>query len=434
MSKRRSKQTKLANNGKNRHPVGDARFPSKRAAPVINYISSGNWQEVLTTGYTTLADNPDVKIIIDRIADLVSNMSIHLLQNTDKGDVRVHNGIEHLIDIEPQHNMTRKTWISKIIRDLFLYGDGNSIAKIIVEPGSDYLSELRLLDMDYVTYQYDMLGQQVHTYYAGEELSEDSLVHFLINPSPHYPQVGTGYRRILSAILANLAQAQKTKAEFMTGKNMPSLIVKVDSDSEELTSPEGRETVRNKYLDSTNAMEPWVIPADLMEVTTVKPLTLEDIALNESVELDKRTVARMFGAPSFLLGVGDFNKEEYNNFINTTIASLGQMIAQTLTKDILYEPSWYFSFSARSLFSYDISELVDAGTQLMDRAALDRNEMRGWVGLEPRDDMEDILMLENYLPTDKLGDQKKLNNPSSKGGDDDDDESKDGDPANGDDA
>ncbi|KRM73015.1 phage portal protein [Lacticaseibacillus brantae] len=393
----------------------------KRAAPALmNYVSSSAWTNTLATGYVRLSDNPDVRIAVDRIADLVSNMSIHLLQNTDKGDVRVHNGLERLIDVEPAHNMTRKAWITKIVRDLFLFGDGNSIAQIVVEPGSDYLSELRLLDMDHVSYQYDVIGKQVHTYYSGKELDDDKIVHFLINPNAHYPQVGTGYRRILSEILANLAQANKTKAEFMTGKNVPSLIVKVDADSEELSSAAGREEVRRKYLDTANANDPWIIPADMMDVTTVKPLTLEDIALNESVEIDKRTVAHMFGVPAFLLGVGEFNKDEYNNFVNTTIASIGQMIAQTLTKDILFDPSWYFAFSPRSLFSYDISELVSAGTQLMDRAAMDRNEMRGWVGMEPRDDMEDILMLENYLPTDKLGDQKKLNNPSTKGGDADD--------------
>mgnify|MGYP004466699475 CR=1 FL=1 len=432
-----SKKSKYAGAKGNRTPRGDTRHPRHtRSAPaILQYVSTGNWQDVLAQGYTSLADNPDVRIAVDRIADLVSNMSIHLLQNTDTGDVRVHNELEHLIDVNPSYNMTRKMWITKIIRDLFLYGDGNSIARIMVQPGSTYLSELQPIDMDYVTYQYDQTNQRVIAYYAGEELSEDQIVHFLINPNPHYPQVGTGYRRVLRQALGNLQQAGKTKSEFMTGKNMPSLIVKVDADSEELASQSGREEVRKKYLDTAANGDPWIVPAEMIDVTTVKPLTLQDIALNESVEIDKRTVARMFGVPAFVLGVGDFNKDEYNNFINTTIASLGQMIAQTLTKDILYDPTWYFSFSARSLYAYDISELVAAGVQLMDRAALDRNEMRGWVGLEPRDDMQDILMLENYLPTDKLGDQKKLNSPtddpSTKGGDNNDTDSG---KANGDDA
>lgn len=410
---------------KNRRTRAARRQTNTRAAPttqtVIQYVSQGNWQNVLAGGYTSLADNPDVRIAVDRIADLVSNMAIHLLQNTDTGDMRVHNELEHLIDVNPAKNMTRKAWVTKIIRDLFLYGDGNSIAQIVVQPGTSYLSELRPLDMSYVTYQFDAISNQVLTFYNGEQLDDDEIVHFLINPNPHYPQVGTGYRRILSQVLGNLTQAGKTKAEFMTGKNMPSVIVKVDADSEELASAAGREEVRHKYLDTTNVGDPWIIPAETLDISTVKPLTLQDIALNESVQIDKRTVARMFGVPPFWLGVGEFNKEEYNNTVNTTIASLGQMFAQTLTKDILYDPTWYFSFSPRSLFAYDINELVSAGVQLQDRATIDRNEMRGWIGLEPRDDMQDILMLENYLPTDKLGDQKKLNEPAPKGGDDNDD-------------
>jgi hypothetical protein len=45
---------------------------------------------------------------------------------------------------------------------------------------------------------------------------------------------------------------------------------------------------------------------------------------------------------------------------------------------------------------------------MVDRASMTRNEWRDWVGMGPRDDMEEVLLLENYLPVDRLGDQKKL--------------------------
>ena len=59
--------------------------------------------------------------------------------------------------------------------------------------------------------------------------------------------------------------------------------------------------------------------------------------------------------------------------------------------------------------NYDIKELVDAGAAMVDHAAMRRNEWRDWMGLPPDPDMEDIIVLENYLPVDRLGDQKKLN-------------------------
>lgn len=394
----------------------------KREASQINYVATTDWHQlVYSDSYVSLADNPDVLSAVNTIAELVSNMSIHLLQNTDKGNERVENELGRLIDVNPSKGMTRKSWITKIVRDLYLYGDGNSLCQIIVQPGSEYLSELRPLDMQQVAYVYDEGNNSITIKYKGKELKSNQVVHFIINPDHRYPLIGTGFEKPLTQILQNLTQASITKSQFMKGKYMPNIIIKVDSDSEELASEDGREKVRDKYLKSENdRLAPWIIPGDMMEVQQVKPLTLKDIAINESVEIDKKTVAGMFGVPAFLLGVGKFDKNEYNNFINNRIAGLGQVIAQTLTRDILFDPKWYFQFNPRSLYQYDLAELVNAGGQMVDRTAMDRNEWRGWVGLDPREDMEELITLENFIPSDKLGDQNKL-----KGGDDNDESNDD---------
>ena len=52
--------------------------------------------------------------------------------------------------------------------------------------------------------------------------------------------------------------------------------------------------------------------------------------------------------------------------------------------------------------------MVTAGGAMVDRMALRRNEWREWLGLPPDAEMDELLVLENYLPQDRLGDQKKL--------------------------
>ncbi len=378
--------------------------PETKTSSIIGISNSSYYDGSLN--YTRLSDNPDVRIAVDKIADLVSNMTIHLMENKGDGDKRVKNELSRKVDINPCSGMTRKTWLYKIVQDLLLYGDGNSLVHIGMDSKTLLIDDLTPLDMDNVEWKTDK--DKIQVKYGNRIYELDELIHFAINPNPINPRFGQGYRVHLRDIVKNLAQATKTKNDFMHSTYMPSLIIKVDSLNDELSSEEGKEAVKNKWLRSSKANEPWVIPAELFEVEQIKPLSLNDIAINDTVNMDKTTLAGLLQIPSFFLGVGEFNKEEYNNFIDSRIMGIAQIISQTLTRDLLFDKHMYFKLNPRSLYAYNLSDLVSSGGMMVQLNAMRRNELRDWVGMNPDPEMEELIVLENYVPVDKLGDQEKL--------------------------
>ena len=306
----------------------------------VSYLCSPDAYETLcVSGYTSLSHNPEIVTGVDRIARLISTMTIHLMQNTEHGDIRVKNELSKKMDIYPNRNMTRSTFIHYIVKTMLLDGNGNAIVypEYQEDAGRYFIKNLQPIPPSMVS----LIPEGNFDYQVqigGQNYRADDVLHFLVNPDSNYPWKGVGYRVALKDVAGNLKQASATEKGFMASKWKPSIIVKVDALTEEFSDKEGRARLLEEYISTNEAGEPWLIPADQFEVQEVRPLSLSDLALSDMVQLDKRTVASILGVPPFVLGVGEFNRDAWNNFIDSTIMPIAKSIEQELSRTLLISP------------------------------------------------------------------------------------------------
>lgn len=374
----------------------------KRSAILLG--NSDAYDILCSSGYTSLDQNPEIMTACMKIAQLIGSITVHLMKNTERGDERVVNELSRKIDINPCRNMTRKTFMEIIIMNLLLYGKGNSIVKIYTEAG--YLTDMEPVSAGRVSIAGDYSSYKVLI--DGMAYDPDEVLHFVYNPDRTYPYKGQGVTLQLKDIADNLKQAQVTTKGFLESKWKPSLIIKVDGMVEEFSSPKGRKKLLDEYIETGEAGAPWIIPADQFQVEQVKPLSLSDLAMLDTVELDKRTVAAILGVPAFLLGVGTYNREEWNTFINTTVKSIVLGLQQEMTRKLIYSHDMYIRFNVLSLMDWDIKTLSDVFCGLSDRGFVTGNEVRDKMGMSPRDGLDELRVLENYIPYFMSGMQKKL--------------------------
>ena len=391
MSKKRKKQAR-----DNRNDV-----------PNVGYVLGTDFANLCCTEYTSLDQCPEIMTACRRIAELIGSMTIHLMQNTKVGDVRITNELSRKIDIDPMPNMTRAKWMEAIVMNMLLYGKGNSI--VLPHTWDGLIRSLEPISASRV--QFMPVGNSYRDYKVlidGQPKNPENLLHFVFNPDKYYLWKGRGVDISLKMLAQNLKQAAETEKGFMESKWKPSVIVKVDAMIDEFSTPEGRQKILDDYVKSAEVGQPWLIPGEQFQVEQIRPLSLADLAIVDTIELDKRTVASILGVPPFVLGVGDYNQKQWNNFIQTVLRPICVSIAQEMTKKLILNERWYLRFNTFSLLDWDVTAISQVFGVLYDRGIVTGNEVRDRLGLDPKDDLDKLLVLENYIEVDRVGDQKKL--------------------------
>ena len=385
------------------------RFKNKRDSTATPRSYTAIWlsdSDICVSGYTPLDRNPEIMAACRKIATILSSATIHLMNNTENGDVRIINELSRAIDIDPMPTMTRATWMEAIVMNLLLYGKGNSI--VVPHTWKGLLQSLEPISASRVSFL--PVGGSFRDYKVlidARERDPQSVLHFVYNPDPVYLWKGRGLTVSLQDLADNLKQAAKTEKAFMSSEYKPSIIVKVDALTDEFSSPEGRQKLLDSYVKPAKTGDPWLIPAEQFEVEQVKPLTLSDLAIADTVQLNKKTVAALFGVPAFILGVGDYRRDEWNMFIQSTIMPIAKSIAMEMTKKLILNPSWYLTFNVWSLMDYDLKATSDVLLAGADRGFVNGDEWRDRMHMSPAG-LKEYKILENYIPYDLSGAQKKL--------------------------
>lgn len=378
----------------------------KRSKSSIGILIGQEEEGLCVQGYTSLDKNPEIMTACRSIAELIGTITIHLMMNTPDGDVRIENELSRMIDITPMPYMTRKAWMESIVMNMLLYGRGNAV--VLPHTRAGYLRKLEPIAADRVSFV--PIGySDYQVWIDGKAFQPDDVLHFTYNPDKLYLWKGQGINVSLKDIADNLKQAEATKKGFLQSKWKPSIIVKVDAMNDSFNSPEKRKKMLQEYVQTEGAGEPWVIPGEQIDVKEIRPLTLADLAISDTVEIDKKTVAAVIGVPPFLVGVGDYDQEAWNNFVRTKVRAIVTEIAQEMTRKLIISPDWYLRFNELSLLDWDLQTIANVYGELRKQGIVDGNEVRDRIGMGPREGLNELVMLENYIPADRLGDQNKLN-------------------------
>lgn len=175
-------------------------MPAKREVQNVGLLFLEDWANLGLEGYVPLSKTPEIMAGVNKIASLIGTMTIHLMQNSKNGDIRINNALSRLLDILPNNYMTRSTFIQYIVRTLLLEGSGNSV--IYPETRNGLIAGLHPIPAYRVGYMQN--GWSYKLLIDGIPKDPDGFIHVVMNPDPIHPWKGTGIQTTRSRRLPRI--------------------------------------------------------------------------------------------------------------------------------------------------------------------------------------------------------------------------------------
>ena len=186
-------------------------WQARSKCPQIGLVVGTTEDSICVPGYTSLDKCPEVMTACRRIAELIGSITIHLMKNTDNGDVRIVNELSKMIDITPMPNMTRSTWVQAFVTTMLLQGRGNAI--VLPHTRAGIIKRLEPIAASRVSWE-PIGWSDYNVFIDGRKYRPDDVLHFVYNPDPVYLWKGQGVNVSLKDVANNLNRRKRQSADF----------------------------------------------------------------------------------------------------------------------------------------------------------------------------------------------------------------------------
>lgn len=371
---------------------------------------------ISANGYNVL-DMPAVLTCLNKMADTIGQLPLNVYLKDDKGNKErdFKNNLDYVLSTRPAANMTPTIFKKYITMQMLIFGE--CFCKVIRDSTGEVIA-IAPLKNSTITYEINTnSGDFFYRFYENGRFVDN--VSFQNNYLHLKDNVGNDGNKI--SIINKLGDTLGMNSglisflkTYLNNMVQPSFVLEANSDL-------NKEQMKKISTDFKTALKdlvglPLVLPKGF-SAKEYKASRLKDLNFDELLEQNKKDILSVFEMPLHVLNLDKFDEKAENNFIKNKIIPRLINIEEEMMYTLFSKEELavrFIKFNVNGLLRGTLTERVDYYTKMFQIGAMTQNEIRR------REDMNDIeggdvpLMLENYLPSSLLGQQKKIN---SEGGD-----------------
>ncbi|WP_162474094.1 phage portal protein [endosymbiont 'TC1' of Trimyema compressum] len=352
---------------------------------------------------------PSLMACLNKVSSTIGQIPLDIYLRTDKGkEKEVTSPLAYALSTRPNSGMTPSIFKKYIVNQMLIYGE--CFAKIIRnEVGTvKAIAPLRTGSITYTVTSDN--GDFYYRYFNGKKLlnplEAEDLLHFKDSLNNDGKQMSPITK--LTDTIGMDKGMTKFLQEYLNNMVSPSFILEVESDLSMDKAKAIGDSFRKGIVGSHGA--PLVIQKGL-KAKEFNAKSLKDLDMSILIEKTNRNIVTALGCPLHTIGLEPFSKESDVAFFENTITPILTNIEEELnykifTKDELRKR--FIRFNMKKKMRGNMAERIAYYTGLFQIGAITQNEIRALEDMNEVTGGDVPLILENYLPTEELKKQKKL--------------------------